>query len=286
MDDIEGWDLDPRVDAAFFWEWGKQFQQYSKDIQKGIYAFDPLQSLDILKQNLKRLEGISIVTRVAELCAKLPPLEVDEKGKPVEKIREGEVIAHWQIAYFQGKIDTDQLEADAARVTEEKLRELFAAFQEAKNARDKAQDEVASVPAKTAARQEALKVEIEKTDAFQAARTELLDLIGPKDETFKPQTGEYEQKWQDVLRKRYESLGIERGRGVAPDAARVKAERKKRNWKQADLVDHIKEISGVEFSIRTIRRLEAAKRVQPDTLRVVARAFGMELEDLIPTKST
>ena len=284
--DIEGWDLDPRVDAAFFWEWGKRFQRYSKDIQQGIYTFDPLQSLDIIEQKLKELKALSVISQVAELCAKLPALDVDEKGKPVEKIQMGEVVAHWQLAYFQGKINIEKLKEDAESITEEKLKQLFETFQNAKKARDKAQLYAARIPAKDSGRQEALKAEIEKTDAFQTARTELLNLVGAKNGTFKPQNGKYEQEWQDALRTRYESLGVKYGRGVIPDAERAKAERSKRNWKQADLVDRIKEVTGVEINIRTIRRLEAAKSVEATTLRVVARAFGLELEDLIPNQST
>ena len=291
----EGWDLDPRVDATFFEQWSKRFQQYSKGIEKGVYDFDPKQLLGDIKNKLEELKPLALVDQVAELCAQLPPLEVDKKGKPVEQIQKSEVVAFWQLVHFQGIIDVEKLQKNVDEVTWEGLIQAFASYQAAKEALDNAQSKAASITAKDAERQNALEDEIRKTDEFQAARTELLNLVGGREELvrangereiFEPQSGKYEQEWQAALRSRYESLGGKhdkrgRGRGLAPDAKRVQAERSKRKWSQGDLVDRIKKVTGIQINVRTIRRLEAGQRVDPATLRVVAQAFGLELEDLI-----
>jgi transcriptional regulator with XRE-family HTH domain len=62
---------------------------------------------------------------------------------------------------------------------------------------------------------------------------------------------------------------------TTPDyAARIKAERQKRAWTQ----EHLAEVSGL--SARTIQRLECGEAPSPETLRMLAAAFGISTEEM------
>jgi transcriptional regulator with XRE-family HTH domain len=66
-----------------------------------------------------------------------------------------------------------------------------------------------------------------------------------------------------------------------PDyAARIRSERQKRAWTQ----EYLAEKSGL--SPRTVQRLECGESPSPETIKLLAAAFGMDAEELASTKNT
>ena len=285
--------FDPGEDVAFFMQRAKQFEGFAKSIQKGDYSFDALAALDEIRDRLERFKPLVIIHRVANLCADLPPLDIRVvKGKKTEvKIRKDELVAHWQLAYFWDDdidearlhIDEDQLQEDAERIIRDELDRLSKKFLQAQEKKAEAESHVQKVPDWHPDRQKALKASIQALDAFQKARAELLDLIGAKEQQFNPEPEEpYVTQWRDNCLRHYASLGINYGRGgLKPNAEEVRNRRLERGWKQNDLVTAIREATGTDINVRTIRRVEAGSPVDAKTLLVVATALEVDIQTLI-----
>lgn len=282
---MDGREFDPGADVGFFMQKGKQFEGFAKSIQKGDYSFDALAALVEIRERLERFKPLIVIRRLADLCADLPPLDVRVvKGKKTEvRIRKNELFAHWQLAYFLGEIDEEALNKDVERVSKTNLDRLSNRFVQAQEKKTAADAHIEQIPDWDPERQTALKASIRALNAFQKARAELLDLIGAKGQQFDPEPEEpYVKQWCDSCLRHFASLGINYGReGLKPNAAAVKNKRRARSWQQQDLATAIREATGTDINVRTIRRVEAGNRVGAKTLLAVATALEVDVQSLI-----
>ncbi len=62
-------------------------------------------------------------------------------------------------------------------------------------------------------------------------------------------------------------------------ASRIRLERQKRSWTQEQLAER------AGLATRTVQRIESGADASPETLRLIAEAFGIPAETLLPAKT-
>ena len=212
---MDGRVFDPRDDIVFFMQQAEQFQGFARSIEQGDYSFDPLAALDEIRDRLEKCRPREEIRRIANLCADLPSLEVRvQKGEKVEvEIRKEELVAHWQLAYFQGEIDEMALREDAERISRAELDRVSKRFLRAQEKNAEAQSFLERHPDWDPERRKAFEAAVRTLDAFQKARAELLDLVGAMGQRFDPEES-YLEQWRNFCLRHFGSPANQGGESI------------------------------------------------------------------------
>lgn len=271
--DAQAKDLDPREDSHFLKKHAQRFREFAEDVARGDYSFDLAGALAEIQERADRLRPLSVITDVARRCADAAPA-ITPDG---EEIRYVQVYRHWQLVHLVDSFDMSVLEKDASRVTVQRLKDLGGKLEGAQKAVTDLETRLSAT--KTHEVDPRLHEEMARAvRTFQAARTDLLTLIGAKAEVFDP-GGDYDREY----RHKRAQVAMASGRSVEPDGDRIRDARKSRGWTQDDLASRVCGRSkGQTMAKKTIGRMESGEsRTDNTTLKAVAEVLEVNVLELV-----
>lgn len=262
--------VDPGKDVALLEKTATELRAFVRGVATGAYTTNPVAALAAAIDRLKLLEPLDDFVRLSNL--------VEKAASPLG-IKADELNAHWKLAFYRRPDDRERLLEHAAQITETPVEEGAAATLAARKVlvdcrrkMDKCGPRHEDYP-HLAEQHRLAALEFQRLDqAFS-------HLVGAPDEPFNPEH-RYLDEWKRFVRISEESEGVSH-RGLDPNAKAVKAARSERGWTQAQLVAEVRERADVKLSIRTIRRVEAGKRVDIKTLKAIAKTLDRELSALV-----
>lgn len=261
--------VDPGEDIAFFEQVSKELRSFARAFERGTHSSSPVPDLTAVIERLELLKPLDEFRRAAKVSAKV----AGQLG-----VKEDELYAHWRLAFFQRQNEKERLLAHAAKITRRSVTDLVKRVQdERKRARQyrremNATSELTSHYGTLSERHDA------SATAARQANATLMDLIGAPGTPFDTRH-RYVEDWKRKVGISEALVGVSR-RGLNPDGEAIKAMREARDWTQAELVNEVRERTGNNISIRTIRRVEAGKRVDVKTIRALAGTFDEDPADL------
>jgi len=262
--------VDPGDDVALFIKTAAELQAFARALEKGSHTTVPLPALSNVIQRLESLTALDDFRRLAKTVA---------KAASSHGVKADELYAHWKLAFFERQSERAELLAHAGKITIKSVQEHIAPVSEAQAVVQRHLRELAALSPddddylQTAQRHQAA------AKAFQMANERFARLVGAPDTPFDPKY-RYVDDWKRIVRVSEAQSGVKR-RGVDPDAEAAKTLRVQQGWTQTQLIEEVQERAGIKLSVRTIRRIEAGKRVDVRTLEAIAKTLGKSLPALV-----
>ena len=254
--------VDPGKDVAFFEQVSKELRSFARAFERGTHSTSPVPDLSAVIERLELLKPLDEFRRVAQLSAKAAgPLGV----------KEDELYAQWRLAFFERQTEKEELLAHAAKITTASVSALAKRVQDEQTLARRSLQEMNATSELTPHYETLSGKHGAAAKAARRANEALMHLIGAPDTPFDPKH-RYVEDWKKEVGVSEALAGVSR-RGLDPDGETIKAMRAARGWTQADLVDGVRERTGIKLGVRTIRRVEAGRRVDVKTIRAIAEAF-------------
>ena len=262
--------VDPGEDAALLEKTATELRAFVRGVATGAYTTNPVAALAAAIDRLKMLEPLDDFVRLSNLA--------DKAASPLG-VKADELNAHWKLAFYRRPGDREGLLDHAGHVTLESVGEGAAAALAAR----KVVDDYRRKMDERGSRHQDYPHLAERhglaAAEFQRLYQAFLGLVGVPDEPFDPDH-RYVDEWKRFVRIS-EAKARVKHRGLDPNAKAAKAFRTKRGWTQAQLVAEVRDRTGIKLSIRTIRRVEAGKRVDFRTLEAIAKTLEQDLSALV-----
>ena len=262
--------VDPGEDIAFFIQVSKELRNFARAFEKGTSSTNPVPILSEVIARLEFLKPLDEFLRASDVAAKAA-LAIGVKAD--------DLYAHWRLAFLRRHTEVEELLAHASKITRESVAPCVKDVLKKEAAVRRYGREMNATSVRSPKHKNLRKKHDAACEVLERANDTLMDLIGAPGTPFN--RGErYADDWKKTVSLSEELAGVSR-RGLDPDGEAVKALRVTRGLTQAGLAQAVHDSGGAKLHVRTIRRIEAGKRVDVRTLKAVAETLDEDVSLLV-----
>ena len=258
-------------EVALLFNLSTELKAFARSLERGgTVSVNPVPALEAAAESLARLGPLAEFRRAAERCE-------DRAGSV--GVNADEVFAHWLVLLHEGKVAAEGLREHVRAIEWEDVDDRASELAARRAAVCEVSRDLGNPTTFVDGGDELMKEAKKKRNSFLAARAELQTLIGPPHAPFEIEKS-YRDEWKRKLGNSEELRKAGKRRGLDPDGAAVKARRNELGWSQRRLIEEVEAETGKELSLRTVRRIEAGRRVDVSTLEAVAKGLRVEADAL------